>query len=93
MVVNSIAEAKKIEYKYIVKNPKEADQATWEDGNNRTLDLSAFFDQFKGKDNVVVVEDEAFNRSSKPPKVYPVAVSELENPSNPHQVNQISSSS
>ena len=86
-VVKSMAEAKKIEYKYIINNVNEADQVTWEDGNNRALDLSAVFDQFKGQDKVVVVEDESFNKSSKPSKVYPVAVSELENPSNPHQMN------
>ena len=65
-----------IEYKYIINNEQVSifivfhliqSETTWEDGNNRKVDLSNFFESGK----TVVVEDDGFNKVGRKPKVYP----------------------
>ena len=56
-----------MEYKYIIQNDKF--ETRWEDGDNRKIDLSKYFDQFKNTDGTVIVEDHSFGRSEKKAKI------------------------
>ena len=55
----------KIEYKYFISS-EDLDEAQWEDGENRKLDLSSFFETGE----VVVVEDQGFNLVGEQPRIY-----------------------
>ena len=63
LVIESLEEASHIEYKYIIKGSKN----NWEDGDNRVIDLSRYYESGQA---VVVVEDQRFNETEEV-KIYP----------------------
>lgn len=62
-------ECRNLEYKYIMVDDKGG-SVVWESGDNHKVDLSKMIDKYQGPENVVVVEDDAFNSKRKSPKVY-----------------------
>ena len=54
-----------IEYKYFISS-EDLDSLTWEDGENRKLNLSQFFDS----GDTIVVEDQGFNKLDEKPRIY-----------------------
>ena len=53
-------ECKAVEYKFIKIDDKGGD-TIWEQGDNRKIDLSPFYDQFQGQNKILVVEDDGWD--------------------------------
>mmetsp|Transcript_9421 Transcript_9421/g.14422 ORF Transcript_9421/g.14422 Transcript_9421/m.14422 type:complete len:244 (+) Transcript_9421:91-822(+) len=67
--LNGLEEARHIEYKFILKNHMKK-ETRWEEGENRTVDLSRFYRDSIIEDHVIVVEDTVFNCSKSTKRIY-----------------------
>lgn len=80
--VSTRQECSNIEYKYIMVDDKGG-STVWEKGDNHRVDLSGMFDKHQGPESVIVIEDEGFDKKSRPPKVYPMGAAPVPEPAAP----------
>lgn len=68
VMFSSAQECESIEYKYIIQNDKF--ETKWEDGENRIVNLSKYFEEFNGQEGYVIVEDRCYGNAGTKARVY-----------------------